>query len=301
MLCRKTILFSLLLAACKTTNSSQVAEDDTTQSIRYPSPIQEQEVNQNFKSGDLFQIKIDPNRRVKMATIKYHGSYKLYERDAAGVIKTNHEGQPRFRDGMYAYGYIVDEKGNEKSVATRKFIDAQETDNWYDLTPMAGKLFRIKFSHHENYVNDPEVKKAKTTIELRSIKIQYEDQEGETYKQYSFAENDKDEFDDKAIKVKPGTSHVIKVPTKNIYRIDVRWGDAKPENQQGKYVPGLASGSLKVDGKIVDKERNVAAIETQVWLDIPKPSASQKERTIELLFRHDVARVFWIRVYSYDR
>lgn len=293
----KVLAFSLFCLSCKNigTDASQIAEANHAD----VSPVKIFQIGKPQRAGDQVEVPLDPNRRVVQATIKYSGNYSLYERDASGAIVKNDEGQPRYRDGMYAHGYIVDKANRAVRVAAAKFIDANETDNWHDLTPMAGKAFRIEFQHSPKYAKDAEVLKAKRAIFLESIKVQYEDSPDDRYQEIRYAQDDENEFAPDAKLLRPGEKLRVNVTAQKIYRIDVRWGDAKPRDKNGVYIPGLASGLLSVDGQPIDSYRNVAMIESQTWGDIPTGKGSAK-RAIELQFSGDEARVFWIRVYSKD-
>jgi len=254
-------------------------------------------INRTFKHGDEHEIAIDPTRAIEQITCKYHGDYRVQEIGPDGQPTRNDEGQPRFKDGMYAFGYVVSPTGQEQEVATKKFIDAFETDNWHDLTAAKGPKFVIKFRHSDRYANDPDVVAANTTIRLESILVRYATDPNARFQEFMYNRDYDYGLSPDAVAVTNGGSHKVKIPkSKRITRIDVRWGDEKPR-QNGVYVPGTANGRLLVNGQAQGTWRNVAAIETQVWAPVQAPAPAGDDHEIAISFSGDDARVHWIKVF----
>ncbi len=129
---------------------------------------------------------------------------------------------------------------------------------------------------------------------MSRVIIQYRDPEGLTYETFDYDLHD--EQKSKAEIQSGGAFSIDFDGKKEVYRVDVRWGDAKPRNAKGEYVPGTASGYVTVDDFRSDT-RNVAAIETQVF-SLAKPAARRSgSHRISVHMNGDRGRVHWIKVF----
>lgn len=293
-------LLLIIVSGCKT------AQNDAPASVAldaqpggagsFPSAQILYNVGKSFKAGEFFEIPLDPARQVEQITIKFHGKYTLVEKDAAGNPILNDEGKPRYKDGIYAYGYSLSPAGEKREIAAKKFVDAFETDNWHDLVNVQGAKLRVEFRHGSQYVNDPELLALARKISVESVLVRYVDAPGQLFQEFVYNADDDFSMSPDAVTVQSGGSHRVNVDkTRKIYRIDVRWGDEKPR-VDGVYVPGTASGTLRINGKS-QGTRNVAAVETQVWAPVDYPASNQVAHNIDFLFSGDKARIHWIRVY----
>ena len=244
--------------------------------------------------GDMFEIEINPDRPIEQITMKYNGQYTIPVIEKDGSVKVNDEGKIYYKDGMYVTGFVENKQG-QSEISVPKFIDAHETDNWYHLGHVQGSKIIFKFHYRDSFRNDAAVIASKRKVKMQSVLVRYKDPVGLQFEEKVFNNDDEDSLSEQAKSIEQGSSFTMTVPAnKHIFRVDVRWGDAKPR-QNGVYVPGYASGRLKVNGNWIDEMRNVAAIETQVWnFDT---ASSNDYHKIELYFYHDLAKIHWIKVY----
>jgi hypothetical protein len=217
-------------------------------------------------------------------------------RDAQGHVILNDEGQPKYKDGMYAYGKI-DQGGSLRDIAPKKFVAPGETDNWHDLQGVRGSRLVIEFWFSQAYSNDPQVLATHRQVLLRSVQIRYKDAPGQTYKDYVFNASYDDALSSSARYVQAGGKFELPIDDDlNVYRVDVRWGDAKPR-VNGVYVAGTATGRVKLNGAWQGPPRNVAMIETQTWANLQYPAAIGGHHTLVVTFENDDARIHSVRVY----
>ncbi|MGE0174690.1 MAG: hypothetical protein AB7T49_18000 [Oligoflexales bacterium] len=293
MIWRTILLFCLAaLSGCKSTDQTSAVKDETPQN-----PLQTISVNHSVRAGDTLEYEIDATREIDQITCVYNGNYSVYVRNPDGSIRQNDEGRPYYKDGLYVHGFVRTPSGEDVEVSAPKFIDSVETDNWHDLRVPKGNKLVLKILHREEFAQDPEVIAANRTASFRKITIRYKDDSNHQSIDFIYNQDYDDAFSADAVLVQPGNHHTVEVPgDKKIYRIDVRWGDAKPRASDGTYIAGLAYGRLTVDGMGSEGDRNVAYIETQTWsgLDIPTKGAPHK---ITLEFSGDPARIHWIKVY----
>jgi hypothetical protein len=279
-------------AGCKQRDAGQSDLQDAGFSA--DNPLQSITVGKNVKHGEMLTFPIDPSREIEQITCKYHGVYSI--RDGS---KVNDEGQPYYMDGMYVHGYVQLAGGVRREVAPKKFVDAHETDNWHDLYPGArGDTLIVEMRHADKYLTKPEMQNINRTIRFDSILVKYKDKPGLKFIPFAYNANEHVSMSSDAVIVKSGGSHTVSVGAdKRITRIDIRWGDEKPR-VNGVYVPGRAEGAIFVNGRRVLNQRNVAAVETQVFSPISDyPAPTGAEHTVEVRFYYDDARIHWIKVY----
>jgi hypothetical protein len=179
---------------------------------KFPPATHQFDVHKSFKAGESFSLPLDPNRTVDQVTIKYHGAYTVLEKGPDGTTLLNDEGQPRYKDGMYAFGYAVQSDGNKLSIAPKKFVDAQETDNWHDLTNAKGEQLLVEFAHAPKYAADPEVLAVARTVAVTTVLVRYEDAPGQLRQDYVYNANDDDSMSTAATSVPDGSSHTVMSP-----------------------------------------------------------------------------------------
>jgi len=296
---RKILLIATLFLAAQmfTVGCRHVdANDSNLQDATFTpdNPLQSITVAKDVKHGDVLTFPIDPSREIDQITCKYHGVYSVRDGD-----RVNDEGQPYYMDGMYVHGYVQLEGGTRREVAPKKFVDANETDNWHDLYAGArGDTLIIEMRHGPQYLNRPEMQNVNRTIRFDSILVRYKDRPGLTFVPFEYNTDENDSMSSDAVSVASGGSHVVMVDAeKRINRIDIRWGDERPR-VNGVYVPGRAEGAIFINGRRVLNQRNVAAVETQVFTPITDyPAATGTENKVEVRFYYDNARIHWIKVY----
>lgn len=288
----------LMQLGCKPRINKSELLDDATTLPSFPSPEAFFEINRQVGHGDFFEVPVDATRKITQVTVRYHGAYSVYEKDSNGQVLKNDEGAPRYKDGMYAHGYLVDQNGTKREISSKKFVDAYETDNWHDLYDVRGKTLRVEFRHSPHHAEDPEVKAVVRTVAMQSVLVRYDDHPDEVYKEIRYSNDDNYGLSPDAKLVAAGKSHKISIPkSMKAYRVDVRWGDEKPRSSDGFYVAGTAKGRLIINGQPQGSQRNVAAIETQVWAPVRYTAANDRDTEIELAFDYDDARIHWVRVY----
>lgn len=256
-------------------------------------PLVKYEINKAMGDGDSFEVPLDPKRKLQQITMIYDGNYSIPALDANGQPKKSDEGKTYYKDGMYAHGFVVSANGSKEEVSVPKFVDSNETDNWHDLKPLSGQKLRVEFGYGAEYKNDPAVVAAHTKVQMTRVIIQYQDPEGLTSEIFDYDLGD--EQKSKAEISSGGAFSIDFDGKKEVYRVDVRWGDAKPRNAQGEYVPGRASGYLTVDGFRSDT-RNVAMIETQAF-SVKNATAQAGSHKIAVHMTNDSGRVHWIKVF----
>lgn len=285
-------LLAPTLGACK--QRADLASDLQDTGFSAESPLQFIPIGKNVKHGDVLTFNIDPSRDIEQITCKYHGVYSVRDGN-----KVNDEGQPYYMDGMYVHGYVQLNGGPKREVAPKKFVDAHETDNWHDLYAGAkGDTLIVEMRHADKYLTKPEMRNVSRTIRFDSILVKYKDKPGLKYVPFEYNSNEHGSMSPDAVAVKPGGSHSVKVSAdKRITRIDIRWGDEKPR-LNGVYVPGRAEGAIFINGRRVLNQRNVAAVETQVFSPVSGyPAPADGDHTVEVRFYYDDARIHWIKVY----
>ncbi len=299
-------LLAALPLACKSANGNRARLAGTEAGLEAtPAPSENPNdpqktyrIDRRMQHGDFFEVAVDATRQIEQITCKYDGRYTVKELDEDGKERLNDEGKTRFKDGMYAHGYVLGEDGEKREIAPKKFIDEGETDNWHDLYQAKGGKLRVEFRHGDGHAEDADVKSAATTIGMESIIVRYADAPGLVFQEFLYNPEYEDSMSKKAVAVKNNASHKVKLDkAKKVYRIDIRWGDEKPRDAAGIYIPGTASGVVKVNGQDAGTWRNVAAIETQVWMVNDYPVASGAENEVEIEFGGDDARIHWIKVY----
>jgi hypothetical protein len=294
------LLLILAFAGCKTADRSGASSLILAAGEAPLTPGEAQHlyvVNKSYGHGGLLELPIDPTREIEQITCKYDGRYSVVERGADGQPILNDEGKPRYKDGMYAHGYVLGADGVEREVSEKKFIDSDETDNWHDLTAEKGGMLVIRFALSDRYKDDPEVAAAQRQIRMESVLVRYKMAPGATSQDFIYNASYDYSMSPDAVAVSNGGSHKIQVAKgKRIYRIEVRWGDEKPR-VNGVYVPGMASGRLSINGVPQGGSRNVAAIETQLWEPVSYTDAAGADNEIELSFFGDDARIHFIKVY----
>lgn len=244
--------------------------------------------------GDSFEVPLDPTRKLHQITMIYDGRYSVPELDAQGKPKKNDEGDAYYKDGMYAHGFVLGSNGSKEDVSVPKFIDGNETDNWHDIPPLSGTKLRVEFAHDQRFAKDPAVLAAKTKVRMDRVIIQYQDPEGLKSEVFDF---DRDDPLKSNAEIRSGGDFAVDFDgTKEVYRVDVRWGDAKPRAASGEYVPGRASGYLTVDGFTSDR-RNVAAIETQAFTVKGVGPSPKGNHRVSVHMASDNGRVHWLKVF----
>lgn len=297
------ILIAMTLSHCKTRgtqDSLTLANPDTgiasTQKSNFVHPI-----NEMVGDGDEIFVPIDPKRKITQITPYYSGSYKLPVINEDGSIKKNDEGATYYRDGIYAFGYIRDQNGQWQSVSRAKFIDHDEHDNWHDLHIVPGDVLKIEFKYGDRYRTDQEVLSSNRKVQMHNVKVVYADAEGETFHIENYNPQSEASHEvpiavaTQGIKVESGQSHTVKFDGtgKKIYKVVVRWGDAKPRKADGSWDAGFARGSLSINGKTLGSLRNVAFIENQTWdgFEFTGPI------TVDVNFRSHFGRVHSVKIY----
>ena len=109
----------MLLAGCRTpagetAGSSLLDADD---------PVFRVTVNKYYRHGGIYSLPIDPQREVDQVTVEWDVDYSVVMRDGAGNIVRNDAGQPKDKDGVYAYGKVDGGNGLQE-ISTRKFVAA---------------------------------------------------------------------------------------------------------------------------------------------------------------------------------
>lgn len=284
---------TIALAACagEGTDHGSASEAAVTESA---DPLVKYEIGKTLGDGDSFEVPLDPKRKLQQVTMIYDGQYSVPALDAQGQPKKSDEGKSYYKDGIYARGFVVGANGSKEAVSVPKFVDSDETDNWHDLKPLSGQKLRVEFGYADQYRNDPAVIAAHTKIRMTRVIIQYQDPEGLTYETFDYDLHD--EMKSKAEIPSGGAFSVDFDGKKEVYRVDVRWGDAKPRNASGEYVPGVASGYVTVDGFTSDT-RNVAMIETQAFAMRNPAARADGSHRIAVHMLNDSGRVHWIKVF----
>lgn len=257
-------------------------------------PLVKYEIGRQMGDGDFFEVPLDPSRKLQQITMIYDGRYTVPELDEQGHPKTNDEGATYYKDGMYAHGFVLGADDSREEVSQPKFIDASETDNWHDIPPLSGEKLRVEFSYADRFKNDPDVLAAHTKVRMDRVIIQYKDPDGLTYEVFDYDLND--QLKSKAEIASGGEFAVDFDGTKEIYRVDVRWGDAKPRDANGQYIAGRANGFLTVDDFRSDS-RNVAAIETQAFSVQNASARAEGTHRIGVHMNYDAGRVHWMKVF----
>lgn len=262
-------------------------------------PVTEYQINKSMRHGDFFEVPLSPQQKLKQITMVYSGNYKIHVFNPDGSVRRNDEGDPYYKDGMYANGFVLDSSGNRKPVAAAKFVDANETDNWHDIPPLTGVTLRVEFSHRAEYLADPVVAAANTEIQMIKVIIQYADPEGLKFEEFVYNSSYDDTMNADAHPIISGGYFSQSFDgTKKITRVDVRWGDAKPRTAEGVYVPGSASGYIQVNGANRSDTRNVAAIETQIFAGLnilPRHDGQDHEISVHMI--GDSGRVHFVKVF----
>lgn len=287
------------IAACRSTSPTEGPESSSivASGESFAQPVNSVTVNQNYGSGSRFEMVVDGSRDIDQIQISWDAHYTVVKRDSAGRVLLNDEGQPLFRDGIYAFPKISNSLGNLQNIGTKKFVGASETDNIHDLQGVRGSRLVIEFWHDRLEQERADVREVRRTILLRTVTVRYKDAPGQRYKDYILNPNYNDALSPLAKYILDGQTFELPVPRSySLYRIDVRWGDAKPR-VNGVYVAGVATGKLKVNGQWQGEARNVAAIETQTWTGLNIPPANGPNHTIVVSIRNDAARIHSIRVY----
>lgn len=246
--------------------------------------------------GSSIQLPIIP-QEIDQITVRYHGDYNMPVYETDGSIRQNTEGQPMYRDGMYAQGYVHQADGVQTKVSQRKFVNRYEIDNWHDLESVSGDKLSIDFFHSRRYENQQDIIEAGRKIALHDVMVRYRiDTSIADVVAFDFATDDQNPFDASAIHLSSGERHAVDIAAgKRITRIDVRWGDAK-RGQDGHYRPGVAKGKIYVNTVGQGRYRNVARIETQTYLVDHEPN--DEPTRIEVEIKGDVGRIFWLKVYT---
>lgn len=284
------------IISCKTRSVSTVSaipgDVDYLDFARNPQELFS--IDRMMGDGDTFEITVNEHRPIEQITMKYHGDYSIPVIKEDGEARVNDEGKTYFKDGMYVTGYIKNSFGRS-NVSTPKFIDAYETDNWYDLGHIQGSKLLFEFHYRDSFRDDPAVKSSNRKIKMESVLVRYHDPEGLQYEEKVFNHDDENPLSKEAKSIDSGEEFVFAVPgDRRIFRVDIRWGDAKPR-KNGVYVPGYANGQLIVNQKKIGEKRNVAAIENQIWIFDPQASVTDHE--IKVQFFYDIAKIHWIKVY----
>lgn len=284
--------------ACKTTGvPQQPASAVASIQDDFADPVDHKEVNQTFHSGERFEMPLDPNRDLDQVTVSWDVTYSLVMKDSNGRVMLNDEGQPMYRDGMYAYPKVVNVDGGVDQIGPKKFVAPNETDNVHDLDNVRGTTLYLEFWHAHDQQDNPQVRATHRSVKLKSVTLRYKDAPGQQYKDFIYNPNYNDALSSQARYVPAGQTFELEIPANmHVYRADVRWGDAKPR-VNGVYVAGSATGRLKFNGEWQGEARNVAAIETQTWSGMSYPPAQGSHHTLVVSFRNDGARIHSVRVY----
>ena len=284
-------------SACRTTGATKPTTSDIASQGDFADPVEHREVNQSFHSGERFEMSLDPNRDLDQVTVSWDVDYSLLMKDSSGRVMLNDEGQPMYRDGMYAYPKVLNGEGGIDQIGPKKFVAPNETDNVHDLNNVQGKTLYLEFWHARDQRDNPQVRATHRAVKLKSVTLRYKDAPGQQFKDFVYNTNYNDALSSRARYVPSGQTFELEIPsTLRVYRVDVRWGDAKPR-VNGVYVAGSATGKLKFNGEWQGEARNVAAIETQTWTSLNYPPAQGSHHTLVVSFRNDGARVHSVRAY----
>lgn len=289
--------FAALGAGCRSTSQTAAEPSIVASHNDFADPVVHKDVNQLFRHGERFEMTIDPSRELDQVTVVWDVDYSLVMRDASGHVMLNDEGQPMYRDGMYAYPKVKTAQGAVQQIGPKKFVAANETDNIHDIQGVRGSTLFVEFWHARDQQDNPQVRAARRAVKLISVTLRYKDAPGQQYKDYIYNPNYDDSLSSLARYVPAGQTFELPIPANlRVYRVDVRWGDAKPR-VNGVYVPGTATGRVKFNGAWQGEARNVAAIETQTWAGLQYPPAEGGSHTLVVSFRNDGGRIHSVRVY----
>jgi hypothetical protein len=300
MPCRSRCLASLFAVALMLAACGEGSTDDGGASAAAINENQDAdprvtyEIGRDMADGDFFEVTLDPKRQLQEITMVYDGEYTVPAMDAQGKPRKSDEGKPYYKDGIYAHGFVVGANGTRDEVSVPKFVDSDETDNWHDLKPLSGDKLRVEFSYADEYRNDPAVIAAHTKVRMTRIIVQYQDPPGLTFQTFDYDLGT--ELKSNAEIPAGGEFGIDFDGKKTVYRVDVRWGDARPRAADGTYVPGRANGYITVDGFTSDR-RNVAEIETQAFAVSNAAPLADGNHRVTVHMNNDNGRVHWIKVF----
>lgn len=287
------------IVSCKGTHRNASSELNATGEI--PAYIPEKIVSlgntyQALNSSEV-EIDLDSTGNLSNVTMDYSSSAYKVPVIENGVPKVNDEGKTYYKDGIYIKAFLLTTAGQRVQLDRTRFVDGPEIDNWHDLNAPKGSKLIIQFSVAQEYRSDPQVQASNPRVTLKSVTLRYKDAPGLVSKDFIYNSDYDNEMPANAIELPAGGTHSVTFPKSyKVYRVDVRWGDAKPRNEAGHYVPGTASGALLINGVQQGPARQVAALETESWGPLNLPTGAG-DNTFSINLKYDKGRVHSIRLF----